>query len=168
MDRTKITVFPPANCSTLARSENADWNVGRLLDAVQEMGDLDNTLIFYIWGDNGASMEGTLTGSFNEMTFLNGILVDAEEQLKLIDQYGGIDALGGDRGSHFARCAGGNAHPRQTPLLVLQGDRHRRRPTRARRGPGPTARYPPWLRPGRRRQRANHPGRAMPVAGRHR
>jgi arylsulfatase A-like enzyme len=36
------------------------------------MGDLDNTLIFYIWGDNGASMEGTITGSFNEMTFLNG------------------------------------------------------------------------------------------------
>ena len=39
--------------------ENADWNVGRLLDAIDEMGDLDNTLIFYIWGDNGASMEGT-------------------------------------------------------------------------------------------------------------
>ena len=53
--------------------ENADWNVGRLLDAVEEMGDLDNTLIFYIWGDNGASLEGTTTGSFNEMTFLNGV-----------------------------------------------------------------------------------------------
>ena len=39
-------------------SENADWNVGRLLEAIEEMGDLDNTLIFYIWGDNGASMEG--------------------------------------------------------------------------------------------------------------
>ena len=38
------------------------------------MGDLDNTLIFYIWGDNGASMEGTITGSFNEMTFLNGVV----------------------------------------------------------------------------------------------
>ena len=35
-------------------SENADWNVGRLLDAIQELGDLDNTLIFYILGDNGA------------------------------------------------------------------------------------------------------------------
>ena len=45
--------------STRASQENADWNVGRLLDAVEEMGDLDNTLIFYIWGDNGASMEGT-------------------------------------------------------------------------------------------------------------
>ena len=58
--------------------DNADWNVGRLLDAVEEMGDLDNTLIFYIWGDNGASLEGTTTGSFNEMTFLNGVDIDPE------------------------------------------------------------------------------------------
>ena len=43
--------------------ENADWNVGRLLDAIEESGDLDNTLIIYIWGDNGASLEGTTTGS---------------------------------------------------------------------------------------------------------
>ena len=75
--------------------ENADWNVGRLLDAVQEMGDLDNTLVFYIWGDNGASMEGTVTGSFNETTFLNGIVLDADQQMALIEQYGGIEAIGG-------------------------------------------------------------------------
>ena len=67
-------------------SENADWNVGPLLDAIQEMEDLDNTLIFYIWGDNGASMEGTITGSFNELTFLNGVVLDAEQQLQLIEQ----------------------------------------------------------------------------------
>ena len=60
------------------------------------MGELDNTLVIYIWGDNGASMEGTTTGSFNEMTFLNGVVLDAEQQLALIEQYGGIDALGGD------------------------------------------------------------------------
>ena len=76
--------------------DNADWNVGRLLDAVEEMGDLDNTLIFYIWGDNGASLEGTTTGSFNEMTFLNGVDIDPEQQLELIDKYGGIDAWGND------------------------------------------------------------------------
>jgi arylsulfatase len=75
--------------------ENADWNVGRLLDAVEEMGELEDTLVFYIWGDNGASMEGTVTGSFNEMTFLNGIVLDGDQQLALIDQYGGIDAIGG-------------------------------------------------------------------------
>jgi arylsulfatase A-like enzyme/uncharacterized membrane protein len=84
-------------------SENADWNVGRLLDAIEELGDLDNTLILYIWGDNGASMEGTTTGSFNEMTFLNGIPLTPEQQLELIDQYGGIEALGGvDSAPHYA------------------------------------------------------------------
>ena len=75
--------------------ENADWNVGRLLDSVEELGDLDNTLIFYIWGDNGASMEGTLTGSFNETTFFNGVVLEADEQLKIIDKWGGIEELGG-------------------------------------------------------------------------
>ena len=76
--------------------DNADWNVGRLLDAIEETGDLDNTLIFYIWGDNGASMEGTTTGSFNEMTFLNGVVLDPAQQLELIDKYGGIEGWGGD------------------------------------------------------------------------
>jgi arylsulfatase A-like enzyme len=66
-------------------SENADWNVGRLLDAVEDMGDLDNTLIFYIWGDNGSSMEGTITGSFNELTFLNAVVLESEQQLALIE-----------------------------------------------------------------------------------
>jgi arylsulfatase len=84
-------------------SENADWNVGRLLDAIEEIGDLDNTLIFYIWGDNGASMEGTITGSFNEMTFLNGVPLTPEQQLALIEQYGGIEGLGGvDSAPHYA------------------------------------------------------------------
>ena len=95
-------------------SANADWNVGRLLDAVEEMGDLDNTLIFYIWGDNGSSMEGTITGSFNEMTFLNGIVLDPAQQLQLIEQYGGIDALGGDHTApHFAAAW---AHAGNTPF----------------------------------------------------
>jgi len=95
-------------------SENADWNVGRLLDAIGEMGDLDNTLIFYIWGDNGASMEGTITGSFNEMTFLNGVVLDPGEQLALIGQYGGIEALGGPHTApHYAAAW---AHAGNTPF----------------------------------------------------
>jgi len=95
-------------------SENADWNVGRLLDAIEGMGDLDNTLIFYIWGDNGSSMEGTITGSFNEMTFLNGVVLDPEQQLKLINEYGGIDALGGPHTEpHFAAAW---AHANNTPF----------------------------------------------------
>jgi arylsulfatase len=95
-------------------SENADWNVGRLLDAVEEMGDLDNTLVFYIWGDNGASMEGTVTGSFNEMTFLNGIVLDPAHQMELIKQYGGIEALGDEHTApHFAAAW---AHANNTPF----------------------------------------------------
>jgi arylsulfatase A-like enzyme/uncharacterized membrane protein len=94
--------------------DNADWNVGRLLDAVEDMGDLDNTLIFYIWGDNGASLEGTTTGSFNEMTFLNGVVLDPKAQLELIDKYGGIDALGSD---HTApHCAAAWAWAGNTPF----------------------------------------------------
>ena len=95
-------------------SENADWNVGRLLDAIEQMGDLDNTLIIYIWGDNGASMEGTLTGSFNETTFFNGVVLEADEQLKLIDKFGGIEALGGfHTAPHFAAAW---AHANNTPF----------------------------------------------------
>jgi arylsulfatase A-like enzyme/uncharacterized membrane protein len=94
--------------------ENADWNVGRLLDAIEDMGDLDNTLVFYIWGDNGASLEGTLTGSFNETTFLNGIVLDAAQQLELIEQYGGIDAMGGIHTAPHVAAAW--AHAMNTPF----------------------------------------------------
>ena len=83
--------------------ENADWNVGRLLDAVEEMGELDDTLVIYIWGDNGASMEGTVTGSFNELTMQNGIPLTPAQQLALIEQYGGLGAWGSDNTApHFA------------------------------------------------------------------
>jgi arylsulfatase A-like enzyme/uncharacterized membrane protein len=95
-------------------SENADWNVGRLLDAIEDLGETDNTLVFYIWGDNGASMEGTITGSFNEMTFLNGVVLDADHQLRLIEQYGGIEALGDEHTApHFASAW---AHANNTPF----------------------------------------------------
>ncbi|HEX8970734.1 arylsulfatase, partial [Oryzihumus sp.] len=95
-------------------SENADWNVGRMLDAVEEMGELDNTLVIYIWGDNGASMEGTLTGSFNETTFFNGLVLDADDQMKLIDKYGGLEELGGfHTAPHFAAAW---AHANNAPF----------------------------------------------------
>jgi|WetSurMetagenome_2_1015567.scaffolds.fasta_scaffold07639_5 arylsulfatase A-like enzyme len=51
----------------------ADYNAGRVLDAIDQLGQLDNTLVIYICGDNGASPEGTETGSTNEMATLNGI-----------------------------------------------------------------------------------------------
>ncbi len=75
-------------------SENADHNVGRVIDAIDELGELDNTLVLWIWGDNGASMEGTITGSFNELTMQNGIPLSDEMQLQLSERYGGVDAWG--------------------------------------------------------------------------
>jgi arylsulfatase len=53
--------------------EHADFHVGRLVDAVEALGALDNTLVYYIIGDNGASAEGTLNGAFNEMANFNGM-----------------------------------------------------------------------------------------------
>ena len=77
-------------------SENADWNVGRVLEAIEDAGELDNTLVIWIWGDNGASMEGTLSGTFNEMTTLNGIPLTTEQQLGLLFKHGGLEAWGGE------------------------------------------------------------------------
>ena len=53
--------------------EHTDFHVGRVLDAVEDLGVLDDTLIYYIIGDNGASAEGTMNGAFNEMANFNGM-----------------------------------------------------------------------------------------------
>ena len=58
--------------------EHADFHVGRLLDAVEGIGALENTLVYYIIGDNGASAEGTLNGAFNEMANFNGMSADRD------------------------------------------------------------------------------------------
>jgi arylsulfatase A-like enzyme len=85
--------------------ENTDSQVGRVVEAIERMGLGDDTLILYIWGDNGSSMEGTETGTFNEMTTIEGVPLAPEQQLKLIDAYGGMDAWGGPlMQPHFA-CA---------------------------------------------------------------
>jgi len=60
-----------------------DNEIGRVIQAVQDMGKLDNTLIIYIDGDNGTSPEGTLSGTYNQMTAYNGIL-DVPEPLQLL------------------------------------------------------------------------------------
>src|ERR1019366_1159627 len=52
-----------------AYGEFADYEAGRLVKSIEDMGQMDNTLIFYIVGDNGASAEGGMNGLFNEMTY---------------------------------------------------------------------------------------------------
>jgi arylsulfatase len=69
-----------------------DHEVGRLIQTVEDMGQLDNTLIFWEIGDNGASMEGTLHGVFNEMSSLNGVPEDTTFILKHLDEIGGPSA----------------------------------------------------------------------------
>ena len=75
-------------------SENADHHVGRLLDAIDQMGELENTLVVWIWGDNGASLEGTPTGTFNEGTMVNGLPLTDDEQMQLALKWGGVEAWG--------------------------------------------------------------------------
>jgi arylsulfatase A-like enzyme len=70
-------------------AEHTDVEVGRIVDALHEMGELDNTLILYILGDNGASAEGGPYGTFNEMAALNGIIQSAADVLPHLDELGG-------------------------------------------------------------------------------
>ena len=65
-----------------------DHEIGRVIQAVEDMGKLDNTLIIYISGDNGASAEGSPIGTPNEMTIFNGIEVPVADQLKFYDAWG--------------------------------------------------------------------------------
>ena len=68
---------------------HADHQMGRIVDAITEMGELDNTFIIYIQGDNGASAEGSSQGLLNEMTFFNNIPEDFNEVLRRMDALGG-------------------------------------------------------------------------------
>ena len=65
-----------------------DHEIGRVVQAVEDMGKLDNTLIIYISGDNGGSAEGSPVGTPNEMTFFNGVEVPVAEQLKFYEKWG--------------------------------------------------------------------------------
>ena len=72
-----------------AFSEYSDYEVGRLLDAIDDLGKLDNTIVVYISGDNGTSSEGNQTGHWNWGHFLNGVPETTEEQLAYVDEWGG-------------------------------------------------------------------------------
>jgi arylsulfatase len=69
--------------------EYTDHEIGRMLQAFAEVGQADNTLVFYIAGDNGTSGEGGQNGMFNEYTYFNGVQEKVEDMLKLLDKWGG-------------------------------------------------------------------------------
>ncbi len=89
--------------------EFADHHVGRLIDALEQIEALDDTLIYYIVGDNGASAEGTLRGSFNEVIMANGMTaLETDEFLtQRLDKLGGPESY-----NHYAV---GWAHAMDTP-----------------------------------------------------
>jgi len=78
-------------------ASHTDNEVGRLVESLEEMGELDNTLIVYLVGDNGSSAEGGMLGMFNEMTYFNGVAETTEFMLQKIDQWGGPECF-----NHFA------------------------------------------------------------------
>lgn len=72
-----------------AALSHCDHQIGRVLDAIEAQGELENTLVIYIMGDNGASAEGGPQGLLNEMTVFNAIPEDFREILRRMDELGG-------------------------------------------------------------------------------
>jgi len=89
-------------------AEHTDHEVGRLVQALEEMGELENTLLVYIVGDNGSSAEGGPDGTYNEILALNAIISDVSSQLSHIDEWGGPNTF-----PHFSI---GWAHAGDTPF----------------------------------------------------
>ena len=68
--------------------EMTDYEVGRLMDAIAEIDELDNTLFIFIAGDNGTSAEGGMVGMYNEMTYFNAVEEKVEDLIPLMDEWG--------------------------------------------------------------------------------
>ncbi len=69
-------------------AEQTDYEAGRLISAIKDLGVLDNTVIIFIAGDNGASAEGQMNGMYSEMTYFNGIVETVPDMLKHYDDWG--------------------------------------------------------------------------------
>jgi len=79
-----------------------DHEIGRVIQTVEDMGKLDNTLIIYINGDNGTSAEGGLFGTPNEVAFFNGVAVPVEDQLKYFYDVWGTEKTYNHMSAHWA------------------------------------------------------------------
>ncbi len=78
-------------------AEQTDYEVGRLISAIEELGEMDNTVIIFIAGDNGASAEGQMNGMFSEMTYFNAVPETVPDMLKHYDEWGAASTY-----PHFA------------------------------------------------------------------
>lgn len=77
-------------------TEHADTQAGRLVDELERLGVRDNTLIFYVWGDNGSSAEGQ-NGTISELLAQNGLPSAIKDHLRALDELGGLDVLGSNK-----------------------------------------------------------------------
>ncbi len=100
--------------------EHTDAQVGKLVDGLEQLGVRDNTLILYIWGDNGSSAEGQ-KGSVSELLAQNNIPNTIEQQIAALDKIGGIAALGSpktDNMYHAGWAWAGSTPFRSTKLVA--------------------------------------------------
>ncbi|QVL33744.1 arylsulfatase [Telmatocola sphagniphila] len=74
-------------------AEHADYHAGKVIDEIERQGKLDNTLIFYIWGDNGSSAEGQ-NGTLSEQLAQNGIPSKISQHIQALEELGGLKVLG--------------------------------------------------------------------------
>jgi arylsulfatase len=70
-------------------AEQTDYEIGRLVTAIEELGVMENTIVILIAGDNGASAEGQMNGMYSEMTFFSGVPETVPDMLKHYDEWGG-------------------------------------------------------------------------------
>ncbi|MCP4783671.1 MAG: arylsulfatase [Fuerstiella sp.] len=73
--------------------EQTDHEVGRFVEALEDIGEMDNTLFIYIAGDNGTSAEGGFVGMYNEMTYFNSVTEKVEDLIPLMDKWGGPETF---------------------------------------------------------------------------
>ena len=147
-----------------AAVEHTDYQVGRIVEAVEQMGELDNTLIVYIAGDNGPTPEGGLHGVMNKLTYFNGLAEPLEEVAARMDDFGGPNSHGCYPASWayatstpftYGKMVTSGGGCSTAVVVVVAGAHHRQRrhappvPPSHRRGPD---------RPGMRRAAGTDPG----------
>ena len=142
-----------------------DHEIGRVIQAVEDMGKLDNTLVIYIDGDNGTSPEGTLLGTPNQYTSYNGILeFPVADQLKFYDVWGSA----GDLPAHGGGVVLGVRHAVQVDQAGgVAFRRHAAGPGDLVAGPHQGRRRHPHPVPPRHRYRADHPRSHRDQGARH-
>lgn len=127
-------------------AEHCDVQIGRLFDELDHLGYRDNTLVLYIWGDNGSSGEGQ-NGTISELLAQNGIPTTTAQHIAALDELGGLDVLGPEDRQHVPRrvgvggehavqgneaaCLASRRHPQPDGCAVAREDPARSRPAHA-------------------------------------